>query len=62
MDNIKVLEFENALDKFIGEYDLPSEVKRLVLKELYDKVCLLSKNESLLQLQTREAKPNESGV
>lgn len=35
MSNLKIKEFKIALSIYINEIDLPEEVKRMVLKEIF---------------------------
>jgi len=56
MNSIEIKDFEVTLQKFIKEYDLPSEVKRLVIKEIYDQLVIESNNEMIQQAKERESK------
>lgn len=54
MNSIKVKDFEFTLTKFIKDYDLPMEVKRLVLKEIYDDINEEATKECIDQAKERE--------
>ena len=56
MNSIEIKDFSYTLKKYILEYNLPAEVKRLVLKELYEDITALSQEESINQAKEREDK------
>lgn len=59
MDSIKVADFSNTITNFIQDYDLPYEVKRLALKEIYEETQKRAQVEILEQAKQREAEGNE---
>ncbi len=58
MESIQVRKFQMALQAYIGEYDLPAEVKRLVIKEIYEQVSLEAAQEIARQ-QSEEKRPRK---
>lgn len=59
MDSIQVKDFEVTILNFVSGYDLPMEVKRLALKEIYDQVSTLANTEMLEQAKSREEKESK---
>lgn len=53
--NLKIKEFKIALSNYINEMDLPEEVKRMVLKEIYDEIEKKANDAILLELNKRES-------
>lgn len=58
MNSLTVKDFEHTLQKFIDEYELPYEVKRLVLSDIYNDICVKAHNELIMEATEREAKQN----
>ena len=56
MTSIQVKDFEATLVRFIEEYELPWEVKRLIVEDIYRDVTNRANNEILEQAQERESK------
>ena len=58
MDSIKVRDFTATLENFINNYDLPAEVKRLALFEIYANVK--AKADAELYQEAAERSKNKS--
>lgn len=58
MKSIEIKDFDFTLRKFINDYDLPAEVKRLVLKEIYGDISAMANEECLKEAQEREGSTN----
>lgn len=56
MNSIEVKEFEGTLTRFIDEYNLPWEVKRLVIMDILNQATQKANSEILQQAQERESK------
>lgn len=56
MTSLDVIEFELTIKRFVQDYDLPTEVKRMVLKNIYDETTQLAQEEVLQQIKDREEK------
>ena len=56
MNSIDVKDFQLTLTNFISKYDLPWEVKRLALKEVYDETVQKANAEVLTEAGNRENK------
>lgn len=56
MTSLMIMEFRAALENYIAEQDLPAEVKRMVLKDIYEDLAKLSKEDAMRELNEREAK------
>ena len=52
--NIKIRELKIAIVKHIQGIDLPSEVKRLVVKEIYDEISAEADAEIRKELEKRD--------
>lgn len=59
MTSIEIKDFSATLEKFINEYDLPWEVKRLVVEDICRKVTNQANNELLEQAKERESKQSQ---
>lgn len=59
MTSIEIKDFSATLEKFINEYDLPWEVKRLVVEDIYRDVTNRANNELLEQAKERESKQSQ---
>lgn len=53
--NLKIREFKITLSNYINEIDLPEEVKRMVLKEIYAEIEKKANDAILLELNKRES-------
>lgn len=58
MNSIQIRRFQSALQSYIAEQDFPAEVKRLILKEIYEQVSLEAARE-IAQQQFEEKKPRK---
>ena len=56
MKSIDVKDFEVTILNFVNGYDLPMEVKRLALKEIYEQVNASANVEMAEQIKEREVK------
>ena len=56
MNSIEVKDFEVTLARFIDEYNLPWEVKRLVIADILNQATQKANSEILQQAQERESK------
>ena len=56
MNSIEVKDFEVTLTRFIDEYNLPWEVKRLVIADIFNQATQKANSEILQQAQERESK------
>lgn len=59
MNSIDVKDFQFTITNFIDKFELPYEVKRLVLKEILEDVTAKANNELLLQAKEREMEGNK---
>lgn len=62
MKSLDVVEFKLTLQRFIREYDLPTEVKRLVLNEILQEINLKTQREVQEEVNEREAAGNAESV
>lgn len=56
MKSVNIADFQLTLRNFISNYDLPEEVKRLALKEIYDEQKQKAEAEILSEATEREMK------
>lgn len=56
MKSIDVKDFIFTIHNFIEKTDMPLEVKRMALKEIYDDISIKAQNECIEQAQERENK------
>ena len=54
MNTLEIMSFEKNLKDYIKAAQLPTEVKRLVLKEIYDEVKTEALTEALTQAKEME--------
>ena len=54
MKSLDIIDFELSIKKFVQDYDLPAEVKRMVIKNIYEEVTNLAQQEVLQQAQERD--------
>lgn len=59
--NLKIREFKITLENYISTTDLPPEVKRIVLKEIYDGIDREANLAVSAELKEREATGQEDG-
>ena len=52
--DLRIREFQNAIEVFVKNSDLPMEVKRLVMNEIMDKITQEADNEIKFQILERE--------
>lgn len=52
--DLQIREFQNAIEVFVKNSDLPMEVKRLVMNEIMDKITQEADNEIKFQILERE--------
>lgn len=52
--DLRIREFQNAIEVFVKNSDLPMEVKRLVINEIMDKITQEADNEIKFQILERE--------
>lgn len=55
MNTIDILDFKYTIQNFIDKNEFPAEVKRLVLKEIYDNISSQASSEAMEQAKEREA-------
>lgn len=60
--SINIADFRLTLRNYILNQPFPMELKRMVLKEIYDEVNLNANKEMLLQAQEREALESEQSI
>lgn len=53
--NLKIREFKMSLEKYIESTDIPWEVKKLILKELYEKAVEESDKSVLGEIKERDS-------
>lgn len=58
--NLKIREFRLSLDNYIESTDIPTEAKRIILKEIYDSISARADAEVIKELDEREGKEVES--
>lgn len=54
MNNLKIVSFRENLKTFIKNYDLPSEVKRMVIAEIYAETERSALEDTLKEAEERE--------
>lgn len=59
--NLKIREFKISLEKYINTTDLPPEVKRIVLKDIYDGIEKEADLAISAELKERDAAEQEVG-
>lgn len=57
--NLKIREFNITLENYINNTDLPLEVKRMVLKEIYDRVSAEADKSIIAEISERDEKERE---
>lgn len=57
--SIDIADFKLSISNFVNASALPTELKRLVLKEIHDEVALKAKNEMIAQAEEREKTKHE---
>lgn len=57
--NLKIREFRLALENYISNTEIPVEVKRMVLKELYTNTLSAANDAISAELDERERKDGE---
>lgn len=57
--NLKIREMKITIENYINGVDLPPEVKRMVLKEIYDEISTESNKAITAELAEREAQKGE---
>ena len=62
MENALIKDFENNLINTINSYDLPIEVKRLVLHEVYDIVNDKANEQINYELSQTEVAENDESI
>lgn len=60
--DLRIREFQNAIEVFVKNSDLPMEVKRLCLKEILDEVNILSDETIKAQIVLRNSKENDNNL
>lgn len=58
--NLKIIEFEITLKNYINSVDLPQEVKRLAMKEIYEEISASADAAVSAELDEREAAESEA--
>ena len=58
MDTYQILQFKATIEQIIAESNLPKEVVRLVLNEIYNNVRMQAYDEAMKELKEKE---NEDG-
>lgn len=54
MDNLQIAEFRKAITDFIGKSEIPSEVKRMVFREIYDDMSQRAKADLIAEINERD--------
>lgn len=62
MNSVDIYVFKHSILKFINDADIPSEVKRLVLKEIYDEVQTKALEDMKKELETKGVTENAESV
>lgn len=61
--NLSILEFKQSIINYVNQVELPMEVRRMVLKEIYDDICKTSneliKQEFYWKTEAQKAKENK---
>jgi len=60
--NIEIREFKLTVRKYIDANRLPSEVKRMVLKEIYEEEEQKANNEMIFEIKERDSAANAKEV
>lgn len=61
MKNIEIREFKLSLENYISSNALPCEIKRMVLKEIYEEVELETIKIMTLEIEERDKQEKEQG-
>lgn len=59
MNTLEIISFKKTLEDYINKQEMPKEVVRLVLKEIYDNVSKASLEEALNEMRKEE---NDNGT
>lgn len=54
MKSIDIVDFELSVKTLINDYDLPTELKRRVVKDIYTELTMLAQREVMQQSQERD--------
>lgn len=54
MNTLEIISFKKTLEDYINKQEMPKEVVRLVLKEIYDNVSKASLEEALNEMRKEE--------
>lgn len=57
--NLKIREFKLSIENYIEKTELPTEVKRMVVKEIYENIFSLANEEISKELESREKEEKE---
>lgn len=57
--NLKIREFKLSIENYIEKTELPTEVKRMVIKEIYENISSLANEEISKEIEIREKEEKE---
>lgn len=57
--NLKIREFKVTLENYINNMDLPPEIKRMVLKEIYESVERVANEAIAAEIKERDEREEE---
>ena len=52
--NLKIREFQVSIENFVENSDLPQEIKRMILKEIYEATAKKADGEILAEINARD--------
>lgn len=59
MKNLEIREFKISIENYVNTTGLPTEVKRMVLKEIYDRVSAEADKSIIAEISERDEKERE---
>ena len=54
MNNLQIAEFRKAITDFIGKSEISSEVKRMVIREIYEDMSQRAKADLIAEINERD--------
>lgn len=60
--NLKIREFKVSIENYVNGMDLPPEVKRMVLKEIYDTVSAEADGAVREEIEARDSAERGRGI
>lgn len=58
--NLRIREFKFSIENYIEKTELPIEVKRMVIKEIYENISSLANEEISKEIEIREKEEKET--